>query len=70
MAMPGAIETYRSYTSTDDYDADREEMERSGWRVENASTSETGGRLRRLFRRPATLVEAHYLRDQWPSEDV
>jgi hypothetical protein len=70
MARPGAIETYRSYGSTDDFDTDREEMERAGWRVENVSTSESGGLLRRLFRRPATLVEAHYLREEWPAEDV
>ena len=70
MSMPGDIETYRSYGSSGDYDADREAMERSGWRVEHVSTHESAGRLRRLFHRPATLVEAHYLRGEWPPEDV
>ena len=71
MSMPGDIETYRSYATSDDFDADREAMERSGWRVEHASTHEREGRLRRLFHRgPTTVVEAHYLRGEWPPEDV
>lgn len=61
--MPGAIEMAVRYGSEGAFRKAQEQMAEDGWELESYEfVGEPGG----LFRRQA--VDAHYLRDAWPTE--
>lgn len=67
MAMPGAIETSRSYGSMSAFRKDELEMIREGWTTEGFRPHVTRDRLidRILHRHASDTIDAHYLRSDW-----
>jgi hypothetical protein len=67
MAMPGAIETSRSYGSMSAFRKDELEMIREGWTTESFRPRINPDRLidRILHRHASDAVDAHYLRSDW-----
>ena len=67
MPMPGAIELYRHYGSEAEFEQDRETLLTEGWALEGFEPARGGG-WRSWFGRKDSGVDAHYLRDEWPTE--
>lgn len=68
MSMPGAIEMSRHYASYRSFERDQAAMAEQGWSLEGVHIAERPGGLLGMLGMRRREVDAHYLRDQFPTE--
>ena len=68
MSMPGAIEMSRHYGSYRSFERDQAEMAEHGWSLEGFHVAERSGGFRGMLGMRRREVDAHYVRDEFPTE--
>jgi hypothetical protein len=67
-AMPGAVEMSVHYDSYGDFKKGQAEMAGAGWQLEGFSLVGAPGGVGRFVGLGRQAVDAHYIRDAWPTE--